>query len=64
MLLCAGRARMRAREAVRAALFRDGGDKTKALWTESLANPGGIVSDLDMLAELADSALTNFKTST
>ena len=44
------------REAVRAALFRDGGDKTKALWTESLANPGGIVSDLDMLAELADEA--------
>ena len=32
------------------------GDNTKALWTESLANPGGIVSDLEMLAEVADEA--------
>lgn len=47
------------REAVRAALAR-GNDRTKALWTESLANPGGIVSDLEMLSELAKEAHVPF----
>ena len=44
------------RTSVRKALARGEGDNTKALWTESLANPGGIVSDLEMLAEVADEA--------
>ena len=41
--------------AVRAALAR-GGDAVKALWCESLANPGGVVSDLDALALAARDA--------
>ena len=39
-------------EAVRAAV----GPKCKALFVESLANPGGVVSDLEALAEIAHTA--------
>ena len=30
-----------------------GGDKVKCLWTESIANPGGNISDLNTLADIA-----------
>ena len=40
-------------EAVRAALAEE---NVKALWCESLANPGGVVSDLDNLANAAHEA--------
>jgi O-acetylhomoserine (thiol)-lyase len=39
-------------EAVRAAI----GPRTKAIFCESLANPGGVVSDLERLAEIAHEA--------
>ncbi len=39
-------------DAVRAAI----GDKTKAIFVESLSNPGGIVADLEALAEIAHGA--------
>ena len=39
-------------DAVRAAI----GERTKALFTESLANPGGVVSDLEALGEIAAEA--------
>ncbi|KAK7231661.1 cystathionine gamma-synthase, partial [Aureococcus anophagefferens] len=41
--------------AVRAALAKDP-EKTKALWVESLANPGGVVSDLEPLGAAAADA--------
>ncbi|EGB09663.1 hypothetical protein AURANDRAFT_24327 [Aureococcus anophagefferens] len=41
--------------AVRAALAEDP-EKTKALWVESLANPGGVVSDLEPLGAAAADA--------
>ncbi len=40
------------RAAVEAAIDGD----TKALWAESLANPGGVVSDMEMLGEVARAA--------
>ncbi|MEO1330722.1 MAG: O-acetylhomoserine aminocarboxypropyltransferase [Pseudomonadota bacterium] len=40
------------RAAVTAAIDGD----TKAIWAESLANPGGVISDLEMLAEIAKGA--------
>ena len=34
----------------------DGKDRAKLLWCESLANPGGVISDLEPLARIADDA--------
>ena len=44
--------------AVRAALADDGGDggPVKCLWAESLANPGGVVTDIAALADAAHDA--------
>ena len=43
-------------EAIRAAI--DG--RTKALWAESLANPGGVVTDLEQVADIANAAKIPF----
>lgn len=40
------------REAVKGAI--DG--KTKAIWAESIANPGGVITDIEMLADVAKGA--------
>ena len=40
--------------AVRAAV--DSGQNVKALWCESLANPGGVVSDIEALGSIARDA--------
>ena len=41
-------------EAVEGAIHRLGEDKVKLIWVESLANPGGVVSDLKAVAQVAD----------
>ncbi len=34
--------------------------RTKALWAESIANPGGVITDLEAIAEIADKAQIPF----